>query len=1509
MANFVASATFQDNMSAGVNAATAALNKAADAADNLTTTVTKAGPSFDTLLRRADPATVALTKLAKAQSDLATATATANAAVASGAATVEQRNTVVEAAAAKVQALTQATANALPPTQALTASHGSMTFAARQLEVQMTQLVSGIATGQPVFMSLVQQGHQVADVMVNQGVSVKALGGYLAGLISPMVAAVAGAAAVVTGLGYLGYAAETNERQMLSLQTALRATRDDFTTMASEANAAARAVAATSGFSLSDSRSAAQTISAVPNFTGNQQQLQALIAESGDLAAVLGVSLPAAAQKFAAAIQDPAKTAQDWATSHSFGMTQALADQIKQMADSGDKAAAFAKELDIVKAATAGAADQSKTGLQKALEDLGKAFTAAGSDGKSFADVLGKGVQNVAITAVEQLREIVDLMEKARDLSNARSLPGAPTFNPATAGNPGPLGSPTLGPATASGEQAVGLFQVLPSSAAGAGFSQSDISNTGGNIQAGIAILLQKYFQSGGNIDQTLALYGGYGKDTTAASGYINKVKSADPSTLDPSVLAAIQQQVANQHLPQNLALLAERLPVVESSGRQYSQNIQSMTVTADLGLPVPPIPPTGDANGISNTSTKDEALVRANKAGTSIGASADAAADITLYTKALAEMSAQGETTGAEVDKLNEALQKSRVAYQDAIAPAQKMLDSLARQTAATDNITAAYANGAAAVAHATNLAKAEADARTVAAEGTAQYIAIVQAETAALDASTRAKSNNLAMQSEADQKQQLDYLQAELGTLNESADVRSRDLAVFKEQQTIAQTMPGLDAARRDALVANAAAIADATSALQRQQQAAQELGNMLTQAFDQVGNAITQAFVQGQGASVNFGNIARAVIASVAQEILKLAVINPILNSVVGGTNRTTLSDVLNLGTAGGSSSGSGGFGSLLSLGGTASSVSGALGGPSIGSMLGLTGQNGLLSSLGLGNVGSSISGFLGTNTGLGALSGASAIGPEGAYSAAQVAASSSGGATIGSLLGGVGLGFGAGSLLNSLIGGNSMGGTVGSGAGALAGTAIGSLFGGPLVGGLLGGLLGGAGGGLVGPHPASMYSSTGLSISNGQFSAGQTLSQIDPNAAAQAAQLKSDTAAINAFLASNSLLVTSLGKISQIGDNTPGGYQDPSKAADLGSAFSNFRFSAVDPTENSLLADKSFASADELQTWVTTFNQVQASAKAYLTDTTAVMKALGVTTGSLTDNIAALNSAYDNDKSAMDALISSGDLSAQQTADLTTAESNLASIRDKSIQAASDAALAQFTQTDAGLQTRYVNAEATINGTQPWAQTAQLFAFDQGVQQQRDQLSQSLVATYGDSVKTTQGYADQMAALENTLGEERLAIQQSFNDKITATATSSVTSLASYVAKLQSGSQSPLSPTAQYGLASSQFDAVSGAAKAGDFNSYSNITGYADSFLSASQAVNGSGTAYVNDYNRVLSALSDLASVAPDTLTGAVYTAEMQTQNQTLEAGFAAVKAEVAALRAAVVQGSAAPSRLG
>jgi hypothetical protein len=170
-----------------------------------------------------------------------------------------------------------------------------------------------------------------------------------------------------------------------------------------------------------------------------------------------------------------------------------------------------------------------------------------------------------------------------------------------------------------------------------------------------------------------------------------------------------------------------------------------------------------------------------------------------------------------------------------------------------------------------------------------------------------------------------------------------------------------------------------------------------NIAESAMERVGSAITDAFVSGNGAAVNFGNIAKGILGSVVADFAKLAIVNPILNSIFTSSQgaRPTLA-----------ASGIGGIGDLLSLGGGA----GKLFGFDTSSIFGGGGLSGLLSTQ---------------------IIGSAAIEPSIATGAAGLLPT---GATLGQLLGGAGAGFAAGSLFNTVIGGNQLGGSIGSGSAA-------------------------------------------------------------------------------------------------------------------------------------------------------------------------------------------------------------------------------------------------------------------------------------------------------------------------------------------------------------------------------------------------------------------------------------------------------------------------------------------
>lgn len=1546
--------TYRDQLSAGVDAAAAAMNSAADAADKLETSVTRLGPSADALTRRLDPATKAVSDYEKAQRTLTQATATMDAAVSSGTKSEAQRTVVLDTLRSKVTAARDAMIPAVPASDALSAAHGRATEAANH--------AAGAHAG--FYREIVVLGHEMLQGNYSRlGGSVMVLAersGNLEGIVKGLGSALAGwpgvMAAAALGLGALSVAAETTERRMGALQNALSLVRDDYAATATAADAAAKHLASTSFLSTADARTGINTIFSNPGFQGTGAQAEIIARAFSDLSSALGEAT-ADWSRLKEAMNDPAALMQKLQDQdHLKGVNQALVDSVKNMQASGDKAGAFATVLNSV-ADAAKHVVENKTPLEKAVNDLKNAFTPSGQSLGSFGEVIGKSVNGVLASAIRNITTLVNTVAWARNalLPNgaqpvpqgaslgdflsaglAPMLPGGLARLYFGAGPGAPSGpaidrvSPSIGLDLAAaaaqykidpellarlqmaeGAQnadgswqnsptgAIGPMQVTGTTFRGLAKTVPGLTNpndTTQNIQAGAALFAH--------------LLDKYGDPSLAVLAY------HDGETLIDRVLASGGNANAS---PAAIAEAEKILTGYGGNGRPPLQtpiDVSGATAAA------------GNGTGFGNTAeavkkTADDLAKSMNVAGV---------AAVTAQTKI------DGFNAGLKLNPGNQryldGLQEATKEYYNAISPAQTLLRTIELQTAGENQVADAWKDGAAAAAAATIQIKARDEALKLAAPTDSNFATIQQAITDALtrqaDAAQRAALN----QQQNDQQRQLEFLRTELDTLNESADVRARELAMLQKRQDIIKTYPGAWTAEKEAVVQSAGAIADQTTRLQQNQAAMQEVGNLATQAFDQVGNAITNAFVGGSGAAVNFGNVARGVVASVLQEVLKLAVINPILNSAIGGQNRSTLDQVLSaIGGVGaiaggggsvdntstflnGGASGSGPLGSLGTLfnaGSTLNGASGALGGPTLGSSLGLTGENGIFSSLGL----------TGSN---GLISGASSS--VSSVLSTPVLSSIGSTATIGTLFSGIGLGAGAGTLANTAVGG-SANGAYGALGGAAAGAAVGSIVPGigTVIGALVGGLIGGLGigtigpqqkenpierdisnplgsllnnnsstglvalatltglatgpfTGLFGPSKPNAFSSTAISLdANGRADVGRTLAQID-NPTQERTQAVSDVGALNAFLDSVDLKLKSLGGLKEIGQPFRGG--SDGKFSDLGSAFSGFQFSAAnDNTLNTYLAKQSFPDLASFEADVTEYENLIKTVIPGLTTQAKV-------TGTLNDAIAQITATFGP---AIDAAQKYG-----------VATDTLTQAQQKAIDDQTAAANKPITDADNALTSRFLNA----NGKDPLG--VQLYAFDINAQQQRDAFSVQLVNTYGDVVKNTQTYTDQMALLEKTLGAERVAIQRQYNDQLALAATGAVTNLESYVSKIQFGSQSPLNAKDQLSLATSQFQAVAGAAKAGDFNSVSQLSGFADNFLAASRVVNGSGAAYATDFRKVLDALTAVSANSSDALTASVLQAETRTQTQILVDELTKLRAAVAAVQSQIAQTSATPARL-
>ena len=680
---------------------------------------------------------------------------------------------------------------------------------------------------------------------------------------------------------------------------------------------------------------------------------------------------------------------------------------------------------------------------------------------------------------------------------------------------------------------------------------------------------------------------------------------------------------------------------------------------------------------------------------------------------------------------------------------------------------------------------------------------------------------------------------------------------------------------------------------------QSSVQAVTDILSTAFDRLGQGIVDAFLSGKGAAVSFSNIVRSVLASAATSLVQLGAVNPLLNSLGGGSRASLWTGLgaltgggggisgeatggLNIMNAASNASTFGGITDALGLTGFGRQLSG------IGDYLGLTGSNGLF-----GGVGNGISGILntslwGASPGIQAATASQIVGataPSGMLSEAAIAGNmgisnslGSAGLTIGQLASGVGLGFGAGSfaggLLQSSLGKVGPAPMIGAGGGAIGGALAGTfLFPGigTVLGGLLGGLLGGAGGGLIGPKAANPFSATGLTNNNGMLAVGQTFSQI-VDVSQEVATLQQQTAQINSILAQSNLRIANgvsadnFGQQRIIGGNTGQWLnfgQGDGRPGSIADAFGELRFSATgnDPL-NSYLSGRSFGTLEDLQAQVQRITQ-------FVDTTVPALIALGETTktfgdGSLSANLAALTRQFD------DAIDRARELGLEETA-LTNARDAARSAVQKSLNETLDESQMSFDM-------RWRRAKSVNDNNPRIAFDATLTEFDARARQEREIVSNQLLQILGDSGKTSERYLSQMAYLESALYEERLALLTQFNSQAIQSdqyslaarargeqsALATVTRLSEYSNSLTFSDASPLSAQDKYSAAISNFRSVSEGIGQSDFNSLSRLPEAANDLLGASRGLFGSGAQYAADFATVQTVLRGAASQSPENI---------------------------------------------
>lgn len=159
------------------------------------------GKAFDALTKAAERTSRAMSET-QAKSSATTKELAANAAASKAAATgLKETTTAADKATKSNERLAPAVKTSTDAMGKLGRTAGQQTQAMRQLPMQITDIVTGLASGQSVFMVAIQQGGQLRDSF---GGITPALGA-LASVITPTVVAVTAGVAAIAGIGVALY--------------------------------------------------------------------------------------------------------------------------------------------------------------------------------------------------------------------------------------------------------------------------------------------------------------------------------------------------------------------------------------------------------------------------------------------------------------------------------------------------------------------------------------------------------------------------------------------------------------------------------------------------------------------------------------------------------------------------------------------------------------------------------------------------------------------------------------------------------------------------------------------------------------------------------------------------------------------------------------------------------------------------------------------------------------------------------------------------------------------------------------------------------------------------------------------------------------------------------------------------------------------------------------------------------------------------------------------------------
>ncbi|MFT8591292.1 MAG: phage tail length tape measure family protein [Acetobacter orientalis] len=1486
-----------------------ALNNVADAAEVVDQKITRTTKSGLAYVNRFDAVTKSANALAKAQKELEAAQTAVDTALAKGSVTTEQAERALEGLRDRVSQASQkhkeaqeAVSGAAASTDTHTVSVTKNTGAIKLQSYQVAQVadefhkwVDQVLAGGSALTATTYQLPNMVQAMGGLGNATKLVGGFLAGPGGLVLAA--GAA----GLAFakMGTYAESEQENLAQLSQRLRATRDDYADMSDAAEKAARSLHDNSdGLSLSDSRSATQTIAAVP--TVDSSQLKRLTADARDLATVMGATVPDAAKTLASALQDPAKAAQDFEQQGLSGFNAGLVLSVQHMQQAGDRSGALASVMNALETSVSGAANRSLTPFQKALHSLKDEAGGVGEVVQQTFEHMGDGIVSMSTSGINALKDLV---------AEIKALPDQ------------------LEPVADS------IWDTVSSAASWAG----GVLNSG--VQAIVPSTLAHLMQQGSTPDPVFQSPSSAPANNSSVSPSVQELDARSKAVTSLSAHFADLKKTVDENIGSDSSLSGQ----TEDQRRKIEGLSSAVAALKELHA-AGRISEADYTDGMRNLNGQ---ITAANVALVGLRGpfvelieqqqrATQSAAALTGYDKAMAEAAQQADDAARSLSgglaSASEKAQVQAAAARTLAAEYSTATSVMQRHTAMQGQIVSAWSEGGAAAQHATNYVQAYTEALDHYKSGSAAFVQAVTARTQALDAQYVASQKiDLAKNTFANDNQ-LKLIGLENSSLGMNADARALLIARMQSEQEELQKGNSLQDQSVQAYLNSKDAVLEASQAYQHHEQVLSDVTGSISSMADTLTNDLTQGFVQGTAHGISFKNILSGIETQIGGLVIKMGLINPLLNKIDGGT-RTTLSDINQVLGSSSSSSSSSGLSSqqiaqytgsdagltsdgqvIGSNGLTAAEAQQFFGsGTNVtGSLFGNTGQslqigndNNPFAGSGIAAGGSSINlgDFTGSSsasstTGFGSLSDMFS-GNGGLMSdSGQAAVSTTGGAAsaVGGLIGGFTIGSKVGKMAGNLTGGGK-GGKIGAQIGAGVGSVVGGIFGGP-IGSMIGGVVLGAIGGIIGGlFNKKHYVYDAVSGSDGQLviSGSRTKHASDDVRSG----LQTDLDTINAVYSDSGITVADQ-YYGEVGHYHKGKHYRSTSLEDL---LPGVKLHSDDANENLALQQimpdhfdsvSSYTQAIEsIAQLAQTLDALHVSVSKFNDASHLTVDTITGYTGDVQKVLSGFNGKIVSDSALQSEISTVKELVGVTSANAESLVDQVADLRDKYKQAADQAkrygldyqiildkgnAIAQqmitaeqvkLAQSNQSVQARYLAATGDQEG-------ADLVNADISADQQRQQLRDEWQSYYGDSYATNADYQKQMLDLDKTLAAERLKIQQTYADQAAqvqknaeSSALQSVTSvfqnLASYTHDLATSDVSPLSVQEQYGVANDNLTSDYNAAMGGDYDAFSRLQSDAQTELSLSKNWYGSGTGYTDDYKRVLTMLQNIGNFGPDTFT--------------------------------------------